>query len=106
MTIYEVNREVVIPSFHAGDRLAKSREVVEITQDELAQGLGVSRATISRWERGIGVKRSTMLLYAMRTGVPFEWIETGKCTPRDLNPEPTDYSSAAYDHPVVLLLAS
>jgi hypothetical protein len=42
----------------------------------------------------------------MRTSVPLEWIETGECTPRDLNPEPTDYSSAAYDHPVVLLLAS
>lgn len=81
-----------IPTFHIGDRLQKARATAGLSQGELAEALGVDRRTVSRWENGQSVKRSTVLLYAMRTGVDADWIETGY-TPRDLNPEPTDFGS-------------
>ena len=82
--------EPVIPEFHVGDRLSKAREAAGLTQTELAEEFGSTRSTVSRWESGKGVKRAALLAYAMRTGVPVGWLETGKYTHRDLNPEPTD----------------
>jgi transcriptional regulator with XRE-family HTH domain len=109
MTINYETQGSRIPEFSIGDRLRKAREDTGLTQGAFANEFGVTTRTIGRLEaatdRGT-LKRALLLAYAMRTSVPLEWIETGECTPRDLNPEPTDYSSAAYDHPVVLLLAS
>ena len=79
-----------IPSFTIGDRLRKARESAGMSQEELAEDVGISRRSLVRYERDEMIKKSVILLYAMRTGVPVEWIETGECTPRDLNPEPTD----------------
>lgn len=83
----------VIPEFHVGDRLGKARETAGLTQTEFGLEIGASRATVSRWESGKGIKKSTILLYSMRTQVPVEWLETGMCTPPDLNREPTGYGS-------------
>lgn len=93
-----------IPTFHIGDRLQKARTTIGLSQGELADQLGVNRATISRWENGKGVKKSTVLLYAMRTGVDADWLETGY-TPRDLNPEPTDSEAAIITGPWMLAAA-
>lgn len=99
MTMNYATDKPLIPVFHVGDRLAKARELAGITQTEFGDAIGASRATVSRWERGLGVKKSTILLYAMRTGVPSEWIETGEwCTPPDLNREPTDSGSGMLLH--------
>ena len=90
MTMMNPGVVPVIPTFEVFDRLVKARETAGLSQTEMGEEIGASRATVSRWERGLGIKKSTILLYSMRTGVPVEWIETGVCTPRDLNPEPTD----------------
>ncbi len=57
--------------------MAKARETTGLDQTQFGAEMGVSRGTVSRWERGLGVKKMTVLLYAMRTGVPEEWIEFG-----------------------------
>lgn len=96
----------VIPEFSVGDRLRKARETLGLDQTEFAKEIGISRATISRYERGdFEPPRSALLLWQMRTGVPSEWITTG-CTPRDLNPEPTDSGSVAAVLPFRLRHAS
>lgn len=82
-----------IPEFTVGERMRKAREEAGLSQEEMATEIGIARRSIGRYEAGTAVKKSVLLLYAMRTQVPVEWLETGKCTPRDLNPEPTGYGS-------------
>ena len=89
MTITAVNVGTV-PEWDIGDRMRKSLRVAKMTNQDMADYLGVARETISTWLSGrITPTKQTTMLWAMRTGVPHEWITTG-CTPRDLNPEPTD----------------
>lgn len=79
-----------IPTWDIRDRLRKARETAGLEQSELATVMGVSRQTVSNYEKGhVQPRRSGLRLWAMATGVPVEWIETG-CTPSDLNREPTD----------------
>lgn len=71
---------------------------------EIADYLDVARNTVSRWinDRGEPSKQ-TMRLWAIRTGVPLVWLETGAAptepsgpegyTTRDSNPEPADLAS-------------
>ncbi len=64
--------------FTQADRLRKSLHAADMTSQEMADYLGVNRNTVSRYindERD--PKRSILRLWAMRTGVPLEWIETG-----------------------------
>ena len=64
--------------FTQGDRLRKSLQAADMTSQEMADYLEVNRNTVSRWindERE--PKRVILRLWAMRTGVPLEWIETG-----------------------------
>ena len=77
MTMEIGARKVLIPEFHVGDRLQKAREAVDLSQQELADEIGVARRSITRWETTGSVRRSTILIYSMRTGVPVEWIEHG-----------------------------
>ena len=101
--------------FNIHDRLRKALDLVDISHAEMAEFCGVSRFTISRYINGatdvpVGVVR----LWSMRTGVPFEWLMTGKtpdgnnpgggeeCAIRDLNPEPTDQGLKLVDLPTKL----
>ena len=68
-----------------------------LTTREFAKEIGVSQPTITSAENDRRYPRKiTLLAYAMRTGVPVEWLETGHVTPPDgdgwahweLNPEP------------------
>uniref|UniRef100_UPI000A0680C3 helix-turn-helix domain-containing protein n=1 Tax=Humibacter albus TaxID=427754 RepID=UPI000A0680C3 len=82
-----------IPEWSVADRLRKARESAGLEQVELADAAGISRGTISAAENGYRVpNRATLQMWALATGVPLGWIEQGEvwCTPRDLNPEPTD----------------
>lgn len=73
--------------FHEGDRIRKAREVMELSQDELAERTSISRATISNYERGSSVKRSSRRLLAMSLGVTPEWLETGSLNTGQGRPE-------------------
>jgi transcriptional regulator with XRE-family HTH domain len=60
------------------DRLRKGREVAELSRDDLAEYLGLSRQAISNYELGHRVPKLAILrLWAMRTGVPLDWLRFG-----------------------------
>ena len=68
-----------IPTWTRADRLRKAREVSGLDQTALGQRIGVSRGTVSNAERGtVEPRRSVIMAWAMATGVPLAWIETGE----------------------------
>lgn len=67
-----------IPEFTLGDRLRKARELTGLGVREFAAEIGVSHGTITNAESDRRTVRPiTIKAYAMRTGVPVEWLETG-----------------------------
>ena len=94
------------------DRLRKAREVTGLGQSEFAAEIDVSRRTVGNYESGsVAPRRIVLKAWALRSGVPLEWLETGsvthespspggdglsvECAPRDSNPEPIDYGSVS-----------
>ncbi|WP_213816271.1 helix-turn-helix transcriptional regulator [Glaciihabitans sp. dw_435] len=66
-------------SFGLPDRLGKALHVADVTTTDMADYLGVTRNTISNYTSGrTPVKKQTLRLWALKTGVPLEWIETGE----------------------------
>lgn len=86
--------------FDLSDRLGKALRVANLSAGAMAEYLGVHRNTVGNYLNGrTGADRRTMRLWALRCGVPLEWLETGTTptegpgsnvgyTPRDSNPEP------------------
>lgn len=73
-----------VPAWTVGDRLRKAREESGLSQQELADAIGVSRNTISNHEVGVGKREPQTLLlraWAAATGVSVEWIRTGHAPP-------------------------
>lgn len=63
--------------FSLGERLAKARKHAGITQDEMAEKLGVSHSTIAKWELDKSQPRNMLTLvekWAELTGVSPAWI--------------------------------
>ena len=98
-----------IPQLTLGWRLKMSLADDKLAAGEMADYLGVSRQTLSRWMNDAGAppKRAYLMQWAIRTGVPLTWLETGETpddgggpgglsyTPRDSNPEPAVYLASA-----------
>jgi transcriptional regulator with XRE-family HTH domain len=58
-----------------GERLAKSRHVAQLGQQDIADLLGVSRRTVVRWENDEGFPRVDQVeKWAELTDVPLLWI--------------------------------
>ena len=73
-----------IPQFDLADRMRKALRTSGLNQEEMAGYLGVSRNTVSNWVNGHWAtppKRAYLRLWALRTGVPLEWLENGEVTP-------------------------
>lgn len=71
-----------IPEWTMGDRLRKAREDAGLSQAELAEQIGISRNTVGNAELGDRTPLNvTMRAWAAVTGVPLEWLETGRTTP-------------------------
>ena len=87
-----------VPQWTLGDRMGKALRESDIGVQGMADYLGVARTTVSTWLHDrIVPGRQTMILWALRTGVDFHWIEKGhepgsgkcsECAARDSNPEP------------------
>ena len=63
--------------------------------EDMAETLGVSRATLSRWmgDKGAPPKRAYLVQWALVTGVPLTWLQTGVST----NPnDPRGVDTAGY----------
>jgi transcriptional regulator with XRE-family HTH domain len=62
-----------------GQRIKNARNEKKITQPELAQLVGVSKATISFWETDVTKpKINSMEALASALGVTFDYLNTGK----------------------------
>lgn len=72
--------QVHIPAWTLGDRLRKSLRDAGVSVQEMAEHLDVSRNTIGNWlsDRTGRPSRSALMVWAMRCGVPFEWLLTGE----------------------------
>ena len=68
--------------FGLPDRLHKALVVADVSAAEMSAYLGVSRNTIGNYTSGrTHPKKQTLRLWAMRTGVPLRWLETGALDP-------------------------
>ena len=86
------------------DRMRRSLRLAGVSVQDMADYLEVARNTVSTWINGrITPSGQTLRLWAMRTGVPYEWLRTGELpvdddpptpdplyAPWDSNPEPSD----------------
>jgi transcriptional regulator with XRE-family HTH domain len=90
-----------IPAWDVADRMRKALRSSGVGVQEMADYLGVARNTVSTWINGrIEPSKQTVRLWALRTGVPYEWLETGSAprpepggeerARRDSNPQPSD----------------
>ncbi len=76
--------------FDMPDRMRRSLRISGVSAGDMADYLGVRREAVSTWLSGrVNPRKSTLRLWAMRTGVPLEWIETGQVPDPD-DPTPDD----------------
>ncbi|MBF6085281.1 helix-turn-helix transcriptional regulator, partial [Nocardia cyriacigeorgica] len=67
-----------MPTFDKPDRIRKALQVAGVGVAEMAEYVGVTRETMSRYMSGKqDAPLAIVRLVAMRTGVPFGWIQTG-----------------------------
>lgn len=67
-----------VPEFDMADRLRKALRHADVGVQEIADYLGVSRNTVGAWINGRTPPATAFVrLWAMRTGVPFEWLQNG-----------------------------
>lgn len=95
-----------IPQWTLGERLRKAREDAEMSQQQLADLVGISRRSVSAYESGDSTPRRPVLLaWALATGVNMGWLHqdealraaaqpegssNAECAIRDSNAEPAD----------------
>lgn len=79
--------ETMIPPILLGDRMRIALRHAEIGAGDMAEYLGVGRNTVSTWINGKHQpSRPALRLWALRTGVPLEWLETGVVRHQGLEP--------------------
>lgn len=88
-----------VPEFTIADRLRKARERTGLDQAPFAAEIDVSKGTVSNYESDRYThqrKRIVLRAWALRTGVPLHWIETGDAPPTpDDDPGISGESSSA-----------
>lgn len=88
-----------VPEWTITDRLRKARELTGLDQETFAKDIGASRGTVSNYERGSKThQKSVLMTWAMRSGVPLEWLLTGR-SPSTSEPE----STRSYQRPALHL---
>ena len=61
--------------FDLADRMRKALRVADISVNDMADYLDMSRNAVGSWINGrIVPGRATVRLFAMRCGVPYEWL--------------------------------
>ena len=79
---------VVVPVFDLADRMRKALRVAGVGVQEMADYLGVARGTVGTWINGrITPSAQTVRLWALRTGVPYEWLRDGESPRQDGGPD-------------------
>ncbi|MEX3644501.1 helix-turn-helix domain-containing protein, partial [Mycolicibacterium porcinum] len=73
-----------VPTWDLADRLRKSLREANLGVQEMADYLDVSRNTISAWINGrTPPSVQSIRLWALRTGVPYQWLKDGIVRPDD-----------------------
>lgn len=62
------------PQWTISDRVRKARETAGLTQEALANKLGVTRKTVASWEGGRSPRKMTLTLMALICAVPIWWM--------------------------------
>ena len=77
-----------VPTWSLGWRLQRSLAYADMTTDDMARELEVSRGTVSRWinDKGPPPKRLYLHAWAARTGVDGDWLQGPD--PQSPGPEP------------------
>lgn len=66
--------QTIVPVWTLSDRLVKARHWAGMTQEEMADDLGMHRKTLIRHERSENPPKSFILAYSAVTGVPVAWL--------------------------------
>jgi transcriptional regulator with XRE-family HTH domain len=68
-----------VPTWDLADRLRKSMRTAGLSVQEIAAELEISPGSVSGWINGRHVpSRQALQLWALRTGVNYEWLRDGK----------------------------
>lgn len=85
--------------FDLADRMRRALRTSDVGVQEMAEYLGVARTSVSNWINGrIVPSKQTLRLWAIKTGVPFEWLETGEYSTGDNGPDTGINKPAATRH--------
>ncbi len=72
-----------VPTIDLPMRLMIARTSAEMSQADLAEAIGASRATITNYETGKMPRRGTVMAWALATGVSAQWLMTGEAPSPD-----------------------
>lgn len=68
----------MVPVWDVGDRMRKALRVADVSVQDIADYLGVTRGTVSTWINGrIEPSVQTLRLWALRCGVDYGWLSKG-----------------------------
>lgn len=84
------------------DRIIQCRTNKGLSQNQLAQLVGVSRQAVSKWENGLSVPDSgKIILLAQVFDVSWEYLATGRTSQTPASPEPDLASPIIAPEPIV-----
>lgn len=77
-----------IPQWDLADRLTKALREAQVGHGEMADYLGVTRNTVGNYTAGRRTPNlATLRVWALRTGVPLEWLESGTVSTSSPGPD-------------------
>lgn len=81
-----------------GDRIRSAREAINLSQEELADRVGVSARTVGNWERGDTDPRKAIGKIERELGIILRGKPTGRDLPRIDQASPTQLIAQLADH--------
>lgn len=86
-----------VPNWDLPDRMRKGLRHSGVSVQAMAEYLEVSRNTVGNWINGHTSPPATALrLWALRCGVPYEWLKTGQTPDGD---DPSTESGTTHQYP-------
>jgi transcriptional regulator with XRE-family HTH domain len=86
----EARAEPAIPQWDLPDRLTKALKHAGMKPGDMRDYLDCSPASLTNWTSGrVRPRTQTLRLWALRTGVSYEWLIGGDCDGPDLDGELT-----------------
>lgn len=77
----DVGTTATVPHFEMRHRLGLALEAADVSVHEMADELGVSRNTVGNYLAGrTRPHKAVLRVWALRTGVPYEWLAGGDST--------------------------